>query len=336
MTVTDPIPTTDYGKGNWQDYISNWRQKDAGWVQERSILRYANAGTGTGGRGAEWPSPKAGQVTYRADADRLEMWSGLRSSWASILMFQYLTSGSDTAANVNISHANAAGKGVNFTPTSVIIDLPLINGVLTTTTNNVGIQTPAMGKALLTTNGTGAAAELISDTKMAMPGLRLTGTGGVIDATGKAVTTGALTATSLALGGGSITGAGSIAATSLTASGAVAGATLNISGTGTLGGASGTVFNGTWIAAPQGFVANNGYFNGDSTGAIMAYRNSTNGAVAAAQLTADSTRLNLRGGQGMLWWNAAGQGVAWISPVIVSGTDPGANNYPDGTIWIQP
>ena len=171
---------------------------------------------------------------------------------------------------------------------------------------------------------------------MAMPGLRLTGTGGVIDATGKAVTTGALTATSLALGGGSITGAGSIAATSLTASGAVAGATLNISGTGNIGGASGVVFNGTWVSAPQGFVANAGYFNGDSGSAIMAYRNPAGGTVANHQITADVNRLNLRGGQGMLWWNAAGQGVAWISPVIVSGGDPGAVNYPDGTIWIQP
>ena len=336
MTIIEPIPDLQWGKGDWQDYISNWREKDAEYLQARTILRYQstaardNAVTGV-------PSPGVGQAIYNDETKTLEMWRS-PGVWARSLMFQYLTSGTagapvDTASAVNVSHTGAAGKGITFAPTQVSIDTATVNignGLLTTTANNMALQTPAQKKATLSTNAT----ELVSDTPIAAPGLRLTA--GTLNAAGLTTTVGALSATSLALGTGPITGAGAITSGPITSSGTITGTTLAISGTGNIGGASGVVFNGTWIAAPQGFVANAGYFNGDSSQAIMAYRNSTNGAVAAAQLTADSTRLNLRGGQGMLWWNAAGQGVAWISPVIVSGTDPGAANYPDGTIWIVP
>lgn len=330
MTITEPIPDVQYGKGNWQDYISNWRQKDAGWVQERSILRYATAAT----RATDWPSPRAGQTTYRGDVDRMEMWSGLRGAWASILMFQYLTSaaGQDTATNVNVSHTGAAGKGVNFGPSSVSIDMPVVSigaGVLTTTANNVAVQTPAQKKATLSTNAT----ELVSDTPLAVPSVRLTGTGTVLDATGKAVTVGALTAASLALGGGAITGASSIAATSVTSSGTITAPAVTISGLSTINGVS---FGPNQVSASAGLVAQSGYHGGDGNGGIYAYRNPSGGAVSAHQLQARSDMLRLFGGQAIGWHNAGGTHVAWIAPTIVSGGDPGATNYPDGTIWIQP
>lgn len=335
MTITEPIPDVQYGRGNWSDYISNWREKDAEWLQERTILRYLNTTT----RGQDWPTPRGGQVTYRGDIDKLEMWSALRSTWISALMLQYLTSGSggtsvDTAAGVNLSHTGAAGKGVTFTPTQVTIDLPLVNGALTTTVNNVGVQTPTFKKALLTTNAT----ELLSDTPLAVPAVRLTGTGTVLDATGKAVTVGALTATSLALGAGAITttgtvGTGALTATSLTAP------TLNVSGTGTI---NGVTFPGNYVQASTGYVAGAGYYRGDTSGpsgagaAVMGYRNPAGGAISGPTISIDSSLIHVRGGQGVAWHNAAGTHTSWISPVIVSGSDPGAANYPDGTIWIIP
>ena len=336
MTITEPIPDVQYGRGNWADYISNWREKDAEWLQERTILRYATAAT----RQTDWGlTPRAGLVTYNDATKALEMYRGtgtpvaetLPTGWVRSLMFQYLTSVQDTAAGVNISHSAAAGKGALFTPTAVNIDLPvnLTNGLLTTTANNMAVQTPAQKKATLSTNAT----ELVSDTPLAIPNVRLTGTGTAIDATGKAVTVGALTAASLALGGGAITGAGSIAATSVASSGAITAPAVTISGLSTI---NGTTFQAGYTEATSGYVSQAGYFRGDGNGAVMSYRNPSGGAASAHQLQGRSDMIRLFGGQGIGWHNAGGTHVAWISPVIVSGSDPGAANYPDGTIWIVP
>jgi hypothetical protein len=336
VTITEPIPDVQYGRGNWADYISNWREKDAEWLQERTILRYPTAAA----RQTDWgTTPRAGLVTYNDTTKSLEMYRGvaapaaetLPAGWVRSLMFQNLTSVADSASTVNISHAGAAGKGANFTPTGVSIDLPvnLTNGVLTTTTTAAAVQTPTMAKASLTTTAT----ELVSDTKMAVPSVRLTGTGTVLDATGKAVTVGALTAASLALGGGAITGAGSIAATSVTSSGAITAPSVTISGVSTI---NGTTFQAGYTEATSGYVSQFGYFRGDGNGAVMSYRNTSGGASSAHQLQARSDMIRLFGGQGIGWHNAGGTHVAWISPTIVSGGDPGAGNYPDGTIWIVP
>jgi hypothetical protein len=339
MTVTEPIPDVQYGRGNWADYISNWREKDAEWLQERVVLRYATAAA----RNADWGlTPRTGLVTYNDNTKSLEMYRGtgtpgtetLAAGWVRSLMFQYLTSVQDSAAGVNISHAGAAGKGALFTPTGVSIDLPvnLTNGVFTTAANNVAIQTPAMKKATLTTDSD----ELLSDTPLVAPGIRITSPG-VIDAAGRAATVGALTAASLALGGGAITAAGSVAVTSLTSSGALTAPTISISGNSTI---NGVTFPGNYVNAAGGFVSGSGYLRGESPGgvasAVLSYRDPTTGSTSASALTADNGYIRLRGGQGIPWHNAAGTHTSWISPVIVSGGDPGAGNYPDGTIWIVP
>lgn len=325
MTVTDPIPTTDYGKGNWQDYISNWRQKDAGWVQERSVLRYATAAT----RNTEWPSPKAGQVTYRGDGDRLEMFSGLRSSWVGILMFAFLTSVKDDAAGVNISHTAAAGKGAQFTPTNVIIDLPvdIYNGLLTAGATGVGVQTTGQKKALLTTAGAGASGELVSDTNLAVPSLRMTAGAGVIDATGKVVTVGALTATAFTVPNITMTG--------------------TLGGGGVLNGASATI-GGVGIAsnkvtASAGLQVQGGLFYGDANTAIMRFGTGggaqvqvNNGGINFAAPFTDVTAgpLRLLNNQPIQYYYSANSATRNIAPSFYSGGDLGAANFPDGTIWV--
>jgi hypothetical protein len=337
MTITEPIPDVQYGRGNWADYISNWREKDAEWLQERTILRYPTAAA----RQTDWgATPRAGLVTYNDTTKSLEMYRGtgtpgaetLPTGWVRSLMFQYLTSVQDAVAGVNISHTGAAGKGATFTPTAVLIDLPLTNGALTTTPNNIGVQTPTFKKALLTTNAT----ELLSDTPLVAPSVRLSGTGTVLDATGKAVVVGALTAASLALGSGVLNTTGAVSTGALT-SGPISAPSMTIAGGSTI---NGVVFNPNWVGASGGFVSGSGFFRGESPGGIasgvLSYRDPGTGAVAVPQLTADNDYIRIRGGRGVAWHNAAGTHTSWISPVIVSGSDPGAANYPDGTIWIVP
>jgi len=323
MTITEPIPDVQYGKGDWQDYISNWREKDAEWMQERTILRYTSGTT----RSTDWPSPRAGQVTYNEATKTLEMWSAVRATWVSLQMYQYLTS-VDASTGVTISHTGATGKGLTLAPALTSIDTPvnLTNGVLTTTANNVAVQTPSQKKAILSTNAT----DLVSDTPVSVPGLKVTA--GTVDMTGRTTTVGALTATSLALGSGTMSTTGAVSGGSFAATGALSGGTLTVTGTGTINGVTFPAAN--QVNASAGFVAQSGYHGGDANGAIFAYRNPAGGAVSAHQLQAHTDHLDLYGGQSIMWHNTAGSGVAWIAPTIISPSAT-ATDWPDGTIWIQ-
>src|SRR4029077_13884264 len=120
MTLVEPIPDLQWGKGTWQDYISNWRTRDTNWMQERLILRYQT----TALRNSAWPAPGAGQVTYNDETKTMEMWRASTSAWVRSLMFQYLVSSQDTTAGVNIYHSNSGAKGVTLGPTSFAVDAP--------------------------------------------------------------------------------------------------------------------------------------------------------------------------------------------------------------------
>jgi hypothetical protein len=328
MTIVDPIPDVQYGRGDWQDYISNWREKDAEWIQERTILRYATPTA----RSTDWSAPRAGHVTYNGLSDRLEMFSGLRSSWVGILMFQYLTSIKDDATAVNISHTASGGKGINIGPSLTSLDNPLnvMGSVLAVDGTGVTVKTGAK-TAKLTTD----ANNLISDTPVSAPGF---------------ITAGALTAT------GNITGAsatltGTLTVPNISLSGTLTGGVLN--GTsGLIGGVtlgSNTVQPGG--GATGGMQSNQGHFYGDGTSAVMRQRPALGGTWSPTfvQVTANNVvvgggapqffdvnpTMRYYGGKGIQWMNAGGTLQAWISPVIYAASDPGATNFPDGTLWLS-
>lgn len=330
MTITEPLPDLQWGKGAWQDYISNWRTRDTGWMQERLILRYQTPAART----ADWPAPKSGQVTYNDTTGLLEMWSQTKSAWLRSLMFQFLLSNKDDAAGVSLFHTGSGAKGVQLTPTSLLVDAPSTNwlngvGVLDVTglALKVGAKT-----AKLSTDAT----NLVSDSPIKAPSLA---SDGAISAVG-AITAGSLSAASATF------------TTSLT----LTGATVN---GGILNGASAAI-NGVQIgnavahgaggvrADAQGYHAQQGAFYGDGSGAFVRQRNPSGGAYGAASLQVTSDRTNvasdmyintgylrIMGGRGIPWHNAGGTHQAWISPCIYSGPDPGASNFPDGTLWIS-
>ena len=343
MSIAEPIPDLQWGRGDWQDYINNWREKDAEYLQARTILRYQTAAART----TDWPSPAAGQVTYNAALDTLEMYSTARSAYLHLLMFANLVSTSDTTTGVNISHASAGGKGATFTPTNVVIDAPanLMNGMLAVDANSVMIQSSGQKQVKLTTDSD----ELLSDTPMALASIRLTGTGTVVDATGKTIVVGTLTATTVnASGNVTATGNVSGAQVSGTSRGTFNGVDLGYdAGLTTPAGSASRAF------ASNGLVSQQGMFYGDATSAVVRQRTPTTGVLGNSFLQVSSTDINfgpvnsannvymypylrIMQGRGVPWHNTAGTHVAWIAPVIVSASDPGAANFPDGTVWITP
>jgi hypothetical protein len=300
-------------------------------MQERLILRYQTAAART----ADWSAtPKAGQVTYNDETKTLEMWRATPGAWVRSLMFQFLTSNKDDAAGVSIYHTASGAKGIQFTPNSLLIDAPTTNwlngvGVLDSTglALKVGAQT-----AKLATDADG----LTVDKIVKSPGVQ----------TDVMTVTGGIAAGSVAAPSMTIT-------STLTLTGAtVSGGTLN-STSGTIGGvtlATGQV--GAGQGAAGGMQSGQGHFYGDANSAVMRQRANAGAAWGAAylQVTANDITagpggasgsfymnefLRIMAGRGIAWHNAGGTHQAWISPVIYSGSDPGAGNFPDGTIWLS-
>jgi len=342
MTVVDPIPATVWGKADWQDYISNWRDKDATWVMERTILRYDTNAK----RDSEWPSPNTGQVIYNDSTKALEMYRV--NAWVHALMFQFLTSVQDSSAGVNISHTAASGgAGIVITPTAINVtaNLNAFSGALTVDASGVGMMSPGQKKAYFTSNAT----ELVLDTPLALPSIRLTATSGnVIDATGKAMVTGALTATSIT-SSGAINATGAVTAGSLSTAGALSAASA------TFGGISfasniGTYPAGGAAANAAGIQLGQGYLYGDANSLVMRQRTSAGVAAGAAYVQTQAndvvingpTTVQLVGGDirvmgtnNIDFYTGTTKLGVGIGPVVQSASDPGVGNYPEGTIWIS-
>jgi hypothetical protein len=326
MTMVEPLPDLQWGKGTWQDYISNWRTRDTNWMQERLILRYQT----TASLLAAWPSPQAGQVIYNDETGikSLQMYSAAKSAWLRSLMFQFLGSNKDDAAGVNVSHTAAGGKGATFGPTSLLLDAPTTNflngtavidatGLLLKVGTNVAIK--------LSTD----ANSLVSDTQIKAPALVIAG----------AISGGALTATSVAAPAATIT--------NISMSGTLSGGGVINGGSGLIGGVT---LGGSTVQPPSGFgmQSGQGWFYGDGNSAVMRQRPTLGGATGAAyvQVTATGIGLNastvdvyqtgplrILNGKSIQYYRAD-NGVQYNGGPVIVGADPGVGNVPEGTIWV--
>jgi hypothetical protein len=325
VTIAEPILDLQWGKGNWQDYISNWRTRDTNWMQERLILRYET----TAKRTTDWPAPQTGQVTFNGETGLLEMWSQAKNAWLRSLMFQNLLSNKDDAVGVNMFHTASGGKGLQLGPTSLLIDAPttnFLNGVHTVDATGMTLKVGAK-TAKLSTDATA----LVSDSPIKAPSLDIAGAVGV----------GALTAASLSVPTATVT-------TSLTLTGAtVTGGTLNAAG-GTIGGVGigsniVTTPAGSATANAAGLQSGQGYFYGDSGGAVMRQRANAGSVPGAANVSVVATDVGIDGTAIHLWGQTRIEnnrplqyvttaGVKNGGPVIW-GADPGVANVPEGTIW---
>jgi hypothetical protein len=110
----------------------------------------------------------------------------------------------------------------------------------------------------------------------------------------------------------------------------------------------GVTAKGGWFDAPSGYVSSNGYFHGQSDSALMRFRNASGGAVGSSYLQVTQTdvisqggsfymnsALLIRGGRAINYYDSANNFRGYISPSFYAASDPGAANFPEGTIWVQ-
>ena len=327
MTITEPLPGTGYGKANWVDYSNYWREGDAEWLMERTILRYQ----GVGLRNSDWPTPKFGQIVYNEQAislgggnyaDRAEMYSKQHGKWVPLLMLDNITSTKDDAAGVALSHKNAGGKGVIFTPTQTVMDNPIqvMGGVLYVDSDSVDIKVGAK-TVKMATDSVG----LIVDSPISATALS---TGGTLTAATASISS-------------------SLTVPNITMSGTLGGGGIINGNSGTIGGVNMSANN---VSMSGGVISQQGYLYGDGTSVVMRQRTPGSGALGGnyVQVGASTTvfggstgtadayaTLRIMNGKGIHWMNTGGGHQAWISPTIYQGSDPGAGNFPDGTIWIS-
>ena len=329
--MADPIPATSYGQATWEDWTDNWRKKDGDFLQLRSILRYADEAT----RPA---TAQFGQAVYVEATDAINVYSKA-GKWISILASENLkiaSTGTGAGGTATLSHPSAGGSGLIFSNNKVrsSLDFETSAGLQA---DSVSVKTASGGSnilARLTTTPT----HLVSDSPVSVPAITLTGTGGVLSAPGKAITVGTLNADSATIPNITMTG---------TLSGGVS--SIINGGSGTIGGVKLGLAGSGYLQADNGFYAQAAAVHGDASNAFFRQRAPNFGAWSSAYLQATTNEfyfqgatnvwisgyLRIREGKGIPWHNAAGTHQAWISPVIYSGGDPGAANFPDGTLWIS-
>lgn len=327
--MAEPIVDNQWGKVDWIDFTHNWREKDAEYLQSRSILRYQDAAA----RDASLTTPAVGQVIYNAALDRLE-WKGA-SAWKGVLpMPANLAVPTDSGAMVHLAHSGAAGKGIQFTPADIKVTGPLdvLSGLAKVDATGLSIKVGAV-TALLSTDAVG----LVSDKSLKVPKIDLTGgTSPVLDATGKEIVAGTVTATALAV-------------TNINMAGTLTGGILN-GASGTIGGVAISSNN---VASPGGFFSGSavsttavGCYGSDATKAIIRSQSAPS-VFRAGRIEVDDnvgltgTVVNLNSpmavrNKAIEWYDAGNvkRGIGYAVSVY-SATDPGVANFPEGTIWFS-
>ena len=325
-----PVTLSPQGKADWTDYQDYWRDDDAEWLQERSVLRYATSAA----RDAQWTTPSPGQVIYNQFTDQLEHFAATSpTKWIGVLASQHLGISPKTTASDNdpavLGHKGAGGGGIQFFPTissenkialttNAYLDIGL--GAIVAKPGGLTVTAPtALGA---TTFKTGAKTVALSTDADAL----------VFDSK--------IEAPDAAFAAMSLTGtfAGGVSSIVNANSGTIGGVTL----------ASASV------SAPSGYVSSAGYFFGSGTQARIRQRDTaspftlgtagfdiTDISIMALGTYFDmSTQPRVFGARSTYYYSgasgaAAGTLLGYGGPVIYSASDPGAANYPNGTIWFS-
>lgn len=297
----------------WTDFVDNWRAIDAHWIRDRVV----NIFDDNTKRGASGIVPIQGTLTFLQGTNSLEFYKGgtpsLAASWESV-RYPNLAVTSDATTVTLRQTSGGSGIVLASDGTANIEKLNAGLGTLLANVAGVSIKTGAK-TVVLTTGGTSLAID------------------SPVTITGTLNATGAFTAASAAL-------TGAVTAASATISGTVSGGVVN-GGSGTIGGVA---LSGNRVTASSGLNSGNGHFYGDSGSALMRYANDTGPYI---QVTAGGANFS-GGGQfdfytGVRFLNnnypvyyyAGNGGAVNIAPSFYSGGDPGAGNFPDGTIWIN-
>lgn len=297
------IGTANVGDIDWIDLQNNWRQADAEWLQERSIVRV----TTTPAAETTLINTNAGRVFYSVADGRLVVSVG-SGNYKNVMASDGLVV-ADTSTTVTLSISGQSGftftkatGAVSIANLSISTALTATSATVTNltaragsntsglraTTSGVEINTSGSHNVVLTTSASG----LVSDTGISVPSV----------ATSGAVTVGA----NLTVSAGGVT---SLRNTTITGTLSVS-STLNVTGATTLGAVSMATGNAsTSLTTP---------LLRSDTGDDLTINASSGQAI--------------RSTSNIFWGNSSTIRNAWV---IYSGSDPGVNNVPEGTIWIS-
>jgi len=328
--MAEPITDPQWGKADWADYENNWREADAEFLQARTILRFQTDTARNDALGAAPP----GTVVYNDATDRLELRSKT-ATWKGVVPLPVnLKVDADSTTEVKFSHLSGTGKGITFTPTDIKIPLPLDvhDGVVKIGPAGLDLKV-GTATARLSTDAT----DLVSDKALKAPAISLTGADGtvVINATGKTINVGTLaaatvTATNVTLGAG----------------GTLTSPTIN----GTSATIGGVGISANAVSAPSGFNANGGigFFSADASKATVQARNAAlpGGTLRPGKIEVDDnvgltgTLINLNSDTAVRnktigWYDSTSTFKGYYAVSVYSATDPGATNFPEGTIWFS-
>lgn len=298
----------------WTDFVDNWRAIDAHWIRDRVV----NIFDDNTKRGASGIVPIQGTLTFLQGTNSLEFYKGgtpsLAASWESV-RYPNLAVSSD-ATTVTLRQTSG-GSGIILASdgTANIEKLNAGLGTLLANVAGVTLKVGANKAVVLATNATA----LTVDSPVSI--------------TGTLNATGALTVPSATL-------SGTLTAANASISGTVSGGVVN-GGSGTIGGVA---LSGNKVVASAGLQSANGHFYGDSGSALMRYASDSGPYI---QVTAGGA--NYAGGGQFdfyagvrflnnnypVYYYAGNGGAVNIAPSFYSGGDPGAGNFPDGTIWIN-
>jgi hypothetical protein len=317
-----------YGKADWTDYVDYWRDADVTWIQDRTIIRYADVAT----RNTALAGATAGQVSYVQSPDRLEFYSG-SSRWIGVLGAQNLK-----ASPVNNTNAD---ESVTLSQTASTGGAGLVLGK-----NLTSVSTDTDLNGVLKVTGTGASGFMSLKTGATTVKFTTSATDLVID---KPVTVQDLISIT------NITATVSIAGASCSA-GSYTGGSMNLSGTingGTITGTTGTIggvnFASNVATAPV-FQSDHARFYGNATSALVRYWDGSAfgnsylevGSTFVRALATDfmvKAQPKFLDSKGIIYYDGTSFGtpgtiLGYGGPVVYSTVAISASNYPPGTIWI--
>jgi hypothetical protein len=301
----------------WTDFVDNWRAVDAHWIRDRVVNLFDDNTK----RAASNIAPLPGTLSFLQSTNSLEFYKSgdpkLAASWESV-RYPNLAVSSD-ATTVTLRQT-AAGSGI-ILGSDGTGNIEKLNAGLGTVLADVAGVTLKVGAktVVLATNAAGLTVD------------------SPVSVTGTLSASGALTAASAAL-------SGAVTAASAAISGILSGGTVN-GGSGLIGGVTlsgNRVTAGTGAAG--GMVSGSGHFYGDASSALMRHSSDTgpylqvtsSGGLfsGGGQFDFFTTMRMLSGNVIQYYYNNNTQAVN-IPPSFYAASDPGAGNFPDGTIWIN-
>ncbi len=328
--MTEPLTIDGYGDANWVDQTDNWRDADATWLQERSIVRINVADPSSSTPGTAGTSNfTIGRVFFNDNNDSLvvSMSSSAPYSFKTIASSNHLsikdgvstselkaTLGADgTGITINNTTGAVSIGAASLTSTLSVAGATTLTGFLTSLkAGSAGSISTSSSGLVINTSGSNAVTVTTSTAVGAATTLEINNP---VRITGSINTTAGanITGTTALTGGLTVSGTSALSATTVSTtlgiSGLTTAAAITASGTVTVNGAGGVVTNAITSVAGAGLA--------------ITVPNSQNMRISAPT-SADAYANNI-------YYGSTSVRNAWV----YYGSDPGVALVPEGTIWIS-